>query len=130
MKKAKTYKFQWKTAEEIFENRKERMFFPCWGTGTLEEMLGEMSFEDYKNAHELWLKLEEAFNKEAETYEPEAYNSNLGSVGEVERREVCRPNWFYELDGDKYGEYGTMTSIIELLHHGEQLKTGKILFGS
>jgi hypothetical protein len=48
----------------------------------------------------LWERLAMAFNEEAETYDPESYSSILGSIGDVERREVCRPNWWKDLGGE------------------------------
>lgn len=82
-------------------------------------------------AEKLWEKLKEAFNAEAATYDPKAYNSELGSIGPVERREVCRPNWWKYLRGDSFGaSYSEVTEMIEREHHGERLATGVILFGS
>lgn len=71
-----------------------------------------------------------AFNKEAATYEPEAYDSKLGSVGKVERREVLRTAWWDELSEYAEDEYYDITRIIEVLHDYEKLETGRILFGS
>ena len=130
MIKLTNYEYQWKTAEDAYENRKKKMHFKHWGDTSLEKIMGEITLEEFQNAHKLWLKLKEAFNEEAKAYEPEAYDSKLGSVGELQRREVLRSSWYDELNGEKYGDYGTMTLIIEVLHHGEKLETGTILFGS
>ncbi len=82
-------------------------------------------------AEKLWERLKKAFNEEAATYDPNAYNSKLGSVGPVERREVCRSNWWKFLKGDLLGaDYREVTDMIERAHHGERLATGVILFGS
>lgn len=76
------------------------------------------------------MKLKDAFNAEAATYDPEAYDSNLGSVGAVDRREVLRTRWWDELSTYAEDEYDDITSIIEVLHDYEVLETGRILFGS
>lgn len=132
--KTKNYEYEWTTADEILANKDQKRNFPGWGEMTLAGIAGfggrTVKTDDYKNAHELWLKLKEAFNTEAATYEPEAYNSELGSIGAVEQREVMRSAWWELLDGDNYGEYRVLTSIIEALHHGEKLETGEIIFGS
>lgn len=127
--KAEPYEYQWKTAEEIIANMHTVKDF-TGSKGTLADLTGVTNPEAYRKAHELWLKLKDAFNAEAATYDPEAYDSKLGSVGEVERREVLRTIWWDELS--EYGEYeyDDITSIIEVLHHGEKLETGTIIFGS
>lgn len=92
-----------------------------------------------------------AFNEEARSYDPEAYDSILGSVGPLERREVCRPNWWKALGGETligsksedrgalvsgkgkqegFDNYWAITHLIEEAHHGEHLETGVIYFGS
>ena len=38
--------------------------------------------------------------------------------------------WWDLFEGDKYGDYSTITRIIEMLHDGEELETGIIHFGS
>ena len=106
--------------------------------------------ERVKIAEILWERLVKVFNEEAKTYDPEAYESSLGSVGNVERREVCRPDWWRTLGGealiqarsddrglifngkvdDGFDDYWEITHLIEEAHYGEQLATGKILFGS
>lgn len=48
----------------------------------------------------LWERLVKAFNEESKTYDPKAYNSILGSVGDVNYREVCRPDWWKALGGE------------------------------
>lgn len=133
----KTYKFEWKTAEEIIANKGTKLVFSTWSKTptSLQEVLEEYREtenidEAIRKAHELWLKLEDRFNREAKGYDPELYQSRLGSVGDVERREVLRSAWWDVLDGDDYGDYDVLTLIIEFLHHGEKLATGTILFGS
>ena len=42
----------------------------------------------------LWERLVKEFNDEAETYDPESYESLLGSIGPVEDREVMRSKWW------------------------------------
>jgi len=75
----------------------------------------------------------------------------LGSIGEVEHREVCRPDWWSALGGegligshsdhnrgwrrkgetdDKYDDYWVITPLIEEEHQGEKLESGTIYFGS
>ena len=97
----------------------------------------------------LWERLVTAFNEEAKTYDPETCDSILGSVGELDCREVCRPNWWKALggealigshnenrgmiiSGDPEGNenYWVITHLIEDEHHGEKLETGIIYFGS
>lgn len=98
----------------------------------------------------LWERLVHAFNEEAKTYDPESYDSSLGSIGEVENREVCCPNWWKTLGGeeligsrsedrgmivsgrvdDGYSDYWVITHLIEEEHDGEKLETGRIHFGS
>lgn len=130
MKAPKTYKYEWKTAEEVIANMNTVVKFPTFGVGSVAGKTGVTNPETYRKAHELWLKLKDAFNAEAATYNPEAYNSNLGSVGKVERREVLRTRWWDELSDYGESEYYDITSIIEVLHDYEVLETGRILFGS
>lgn len=124
------YNYDWTTADEVIAHRTTRRNFPGWGETTLVDIAGSAKVEDFRSAHELWLKLKDAFNAEAATYNKDAYNSKLGSIMEVERREVLRSAWWDTLDGDSYGDYGIITRIIEALHYGEKLETGIILFGS
>ncbi|CDG03729.1 hypothetical protein [Lactococcus lactis] len=107
--------------------------------------------EQVKIANILWERLKKEFNEEAKNYDPEEPNGILGSVGEVECREVCRPDWWKSLGGEKliqsqasrsrglivtgevedgFDDYWEITHLIEDEHYGEQLETGKILFGS
>lgn len=110
--------------------------------------------EQIRIAGILWERLVAAFNEEAKTYDPEKYDSILGSIGEVEAREVCRPNWWGALGGEEligshyenkqnrgwiskasgtapgYSDYWVITHLIEDEHHGEKLETGVIYFGS
>ena len=127
---AKAYNYEWKTAEEVIANINTQIKWSKHMVCSIAELTGETNPETYRKAHALWLKLKAAFNAEAETYDPEAYSSKLGSVGEVERREVLRSAWWDELSEYAEDEYFKITSIIEVLHHGEQLETGTIIFGS
>lgn len=125
-----TYKYQWKTAEELIANIHTRMNFPGLGNRTIAEITGVSDPETYRKAHGLWLKLKAAFNAEAATYNPRAYDSALGSVGSKTRREVLRSAWWDELSDLDEDDYFEVTFIIEMLHDGEKLDTGRILFGS
>ena len=127
---AKAYNYEWKTAEEVIANINTQIKWSKHMVCSIAELTKETNPEIYRKAHALWLKLKAAFNAEAETYDPEAYSSKLGSVGEVERREVLRSAWLDELSEYAEDEYFKITSIIEVLHHGEQLETGTIIFGS
>lgn len=127
---AKAYNYEWKTEDEVVAN----IYTPIkWSKNmvcSIAELTKETNPETYRKAHALWLKLKDAFNDEAKTYDPEAYSSKLGSVGEVARREVLRSAWWDELSEYAEDEYYKITSIIEILHHGEKLETGTIIFGS
>ena len=127
---AKAYNYEWKTAEEVIANINTQIKWSKHMVCSIAELTKETNPEIYRKAHALWLKLKVAFNAEAETYDPEAYSSKLGSVGEGERREVLRSAWWDELSEYAEDEYFKITSIIEVLHHGEQLETGTIIFGS
>ncbi len=127
---AKAYNYEWKTAEEVIANINTQIKWSKHMVCSIAELTKETNPEIYRKAHALWLKLKAAFNAEAEAYDPEAYSSKLGSVGEVERREVLRSAWWDELSEYAEDEYFKITSIIEVLHHGEQLETGTIIFGS
>ena len=127
---AKAYNYDWKTAEEVIANINTQIKWSKHMVCSIAELTKETNPEIYRKAHALWLKLKVAFNAEAETHDPEAYSSKLGSVGEVERREVLRSAWWDELSEYAEDEYFKITSIIEVLHHGEQLETGTIIFGS
>lgn len=122
---AKTYNYEWKTAEEIIANIHTALL---WGkrVETLAEITGVEDEQLYRKAHALWLKLKAAFNEEAVTYDPEAYDSRLGSVGSKECREVLRTRWWDELSNYGEDDYYDITRIIECLHHGEKLETGII----
>lgn len=54
----------------------------------------------------LWERLVHASNEEAKTYDPEAYDSLLGFIGDVEDREVCRPHWWKALGGEELNGVG------------------------
>lgn len=126
----KPYKYEWTTVEEIIANMHTTVAFPTFGVRSLAELTGVTDPETYRKAHAVWLKLKDAFNAEAATYKPEAYDSRLGSVGKKERREVLRSAWWDEVSdlGEEY--YDDVTCIIEVLHDDEMLETGRILFGS
>lgn len=127
---AKAYNHEWKTAEDVIANINTPIKWTRNMVCSIAELTKETNPESYRKAHTLWLKLKDAFNAEAKTYDPEAYSSKLGSVGEVGRREVLRSAWWDELSEYAEDEYHKITSIIEILHHGEQLETGTIIFGS
>ena len=97
---------------------------------TLADIIGTDDAEVFRQAHKLWLKLKEAFNREGADYDSALCNSILGSVGNKECREVMRSLWWAALNGDEYGDYDQLTAIIEMLHDGEDLQTGTIRFGS
>jgi hypothetical protein len=127
----KTYNYEWKTAEKILANRKKELYFRGWGITTLDEIASSTNPEDFKNAHKLWLKLKRVFNQEAAGYVRNDFRTTmLGSIGDVETREVTRADWWRALGGDSYGDYDIITRIIEALHNGQMLETGEILFGS
>ena len=140
--KVEKYDYSWDTPEKIIENIHTVREFPSWSKKTLAEISGTDNPEVYRVAHELWLKLKDAFNAEAEWYDENLCDSDqeaywddygyLGSVGPVEEREVMRGAWFDTVDEDgKYAKlYEPLTSIIEALHHHEKLETGTIFFGS
>jgi hypothetical protein len=107
--------------------------------------------EQIRIADILWRRLVEEFNAEAKTYDSENPQSRLGSVGKINRREVCRPDWWKTLGGEKliqssydgnrgvisnrkagdgFEDYWEITHIIEGEHQGEHLETGIISFGS
>lgn len=130
MKPVKAYNYEWDTEEKIITNIKTIVKFPCHGIGSLAEITGITAPDAYRKAHTLWLKLKQAFNEEAKTYDPEAYDSELGSVGSVDRREVLRTRWWDLLSEYPEEDYYHITRIIEALHSYEKLETGTILFGS
>lgn len=79
----------------------------------------------------LWERLVKEFNDEAETYNLEAYESLLGSIGPVEDREVMCSKWWQFVDGYLFDvDYNEITWMIEREHNGEKLATGRIHFGS
>lgn len=121
------YQYEWVTAEQLIENIHTQRRFGG-SVGSISDYTEDP--EEVRNAHELWLRLRDAFNKEAKGYDPEVFISRLGSVGEVQRREVMRSAWWETVGGDEFGDYVKLTRLIEMLHHGEKLETGTILFGS
>lgn len=126
----RTYKYEWKTADEVIANMHTTVVFPTSYIGTVAKWTGVTNPDTYRKAHDLWLKLKDAFNAEAATYEPEAHESVLGSIGKVGKREVLRTSWWYKLSEYAEEEASDIISIIELLHYNEKLETGRILFGS
>lgn len=129
-KNVKTYNYEWQTDEEIVANAHTKRSFHGREETTLADIIGTDDAEVFRQAHKLWLKLKEAFNKEGADYDPALCNSILGSVGSKECREVMRSLWWAALNGDEYGDYDQLTAIIEMLHDGEDLQTGTIRFGS
>lgn len=127
----KEYNYEWTTPEDIIKNRGTQRYFKGWGDyHTLNKIADKPTEQEIEFAHALWLKLKDAFNKEAKHYDPETNSSRLGSIGKKNDREVMRSMWWDKLDGDRYGDYYRITRIIEALHSGEQLETGTIRFGS
>lgn len=126
----KKYEYEWDNAIKVIQNKNTKIEFSGWGETTLTEVSDNAKDEIYVIAHRLWLKLRDAFNEEAEIYYHRLYQSRLGSIGRKENREVLRSKWWEFLKGDKYGDYHTLTRIIELLHNGEKLESGTIHFGS
>lgn len=126
----RNYNYEWKTLIDVLKNKDTKVTFRGYSETTLNEITDGATDNDYKVAHELWLKLKEAFNAEAEIYNNKMFQSKIGSVGPIERREVLRSMWWDFVDGDSYGDYRVLTNIIEMLHDGEQLETGIIYFGS
>lgn len=127
-KQVEDYRYEWDTAEQLIANIHTERRFRSYGVASISDYTDDP--EVVGKAHELWLKLRDAFNREARGYDPELFMSRLGSVGEVTRREVLRSAWWDTLGGDAYGDYDTLTGLIELLHDEEQLETGTIVFGS
>jgi|SRR5690625_1527968 len=126
----RNYNYEWKTLIDVLKNKDTKVTFRGYSETTLNEITDGATDNDYKVAHELWLKLKEAFNAEAEIYNNKMFQSKIGSVGPIERREVLRSMWWDFVGGDSYGDYRVLTNIIEMLHDGEQLETGIIYFGS
>ena len=129
-KNVKNYNYEWQTDEEIVANAHTKRSFHGREETTLADIIGTDDAEVFRQAHKLWLKLKEAFNKEGADYDPALCNSILGSVGSKECREVMHSLWWAALNGDEYGDYDQLTAIIEMLHDGEDLQTGTIQFGS
>ena len=125
---AEDYHYEWNTAEEIIANMNTLRRFNGYGTLALAEICANP--DDIRKAHELWIRLRDAFNREGKAYAPTLFDSKLGSIGDVNRREVLRSAWWETTRGDELGDYDTLTQIVELLHNGETLETGTIIFGS
>ena len=119
------YKYEWKTVDEIMANLETPRKF-----NGVAMKLCEISEhrEDYELAEQIWKKLKREFNREAKTYNEE--NSIIGSVGTVKDREVMRTMWWNAFTDGGNENYAIITSIIEALHDGEKLRTGRISFGS
>ena len=126
--KIKDYAYEWDTLDKVLKNLHTKKRFACYGETTLAQISDEP--EDYRIAEELWQRLKREFNAEAATYEPEKYDSELGSIGKKKDREVMRSAWWDRIKGDEIGDYDKHTTIIEILHDGERLETGRIRFGS
>jgi hypothetical protein len=122
--------FKWETVGDYLTNKDEEVEVGLFGKTTLAKLVGSTGDDDFVQAHKLWIKLKDAFNREAKGYDPELFISRLGSIGEKNDREVCRAEWWRTLNGDKYGDYDILTTIIEFTHDGEKLETGTIRFGS
>ena len=54
MKNIKTYKYEWKTAEEVIANMDTVVKFPTFGVGSVAKKTGVTNPETYRKAHELW----------------------------------------------------------------------------
>lgn len=63
-KKVKTYNYEWQTEEEIVANAHTKMSFHGREETTLADIIGTDNADVFRQAHKLWLKLKEAFNKE------------------------------------------------------------------
>ena len=100
-KNVKNYNYEWQTDEEIAANAHTKMSFHGREETTLADIIGTDDAEVFRQAHKLWLKLKEAFNKEGADYDPALCNSILGSVGSKECREVMRSLWWAALNGDE-----------------------------
>jgi hypothetical protein len=125
------YDYSLNSEDDIIANKHTRFRFRGWGAPkSIMEIADNPTDQDLAFANDLWLKLKAAFNKEAKHYDPETNTSRLGSIGDKAKREVMRSMWWNLLEGDRYGDYDTITRIIEALHYGEKLATGTILFGS
>lgn len=97
-KKVKTYNYEWQTEEEIVANAHTKMSFHGREETTLADIIGTDNADVFRQAHKLWLKLKEAFDKEGVDYNPALCDSLLGSVGSKECREVMRSFWWEALN--------------------------------
>jgi hypothetical protein len=93
----KEYNYEWSTPEQIIANRGTKLRFRGWGISTLNEIADNPTEQECESAYALWLKLKEAFNKEARHYDPDTNMSRLGSVGQQNDREVMRSMWWDKL---------------------------------
>ena len=69
-KNVKNYNYEWQTDEEIVANAHTKMSFHGREETTLADIIGTDDAEVFRQAHKLWLKLKEAFNKEGADYDP------------------------------------------------------------
>lgn len=119
------YQYDWKTVDQVMANLETPRRF-----NGVAMKLSEISVhrEDYELAEQIWKKIRKEFNREAKNFDEE--NSIIGSVGMVKDREVMRTMWWNAFTDGGNENYETITSIIEALHDGEKLSTGRITFGS
>ena len=59
------YNYESENLDEILGNKKTKVYFKGYGETSLDEITDGASDKNYKAAHELWLKLKDAFNAEA-----------------------------------------------------------------
>jgi len=132
----KNYNCQWKTVNDIISNLDTKVVFKEWDNEvvTLREIFKRFEsidvLKDLEHAHAVWLKINNAFNEEASSYDENAFDSVLQSTGFVCRREIFSSKCWELFGGDKFGDYSIIAAMIGILHHSEGLETGKILFCS
>jgi len=130
----KNYNYEWKTVNDIISNLDTKVVFRDWDNEvvTLREIFRRFEstdvLKDVKYTHSIWLKIKNAFNEEASSYDENAFDSVLQSTGSVCRREISSSKCWDLFGGDDYGDYSIIAAIIGILHHGEELETGTILF--
>ena len=74
-KNVKNYNYEWQTDEEIVANAHTKMSFHGREETTLADIIGTDDAEVFRQAHKLWLKLKEAFNREGADYDPALCNN-------------------------------------------------------
>ena len=132
----KNYNYEWKTINDIISNLDTKVVFKEWDNEVV--MLREIfrRFEstdvlkDVENAQVVWLRIKNAFNEETSSYDENAFDSVLQSTDSVSRREVSSSKCWELFGGDEFGEYSIIAAMIGILHHGEGLETGTMLFCS